>query len=64
VENGRYTYFEQSINLMRGPDMNCTCCQKRWYCITACAAVNSDLSRTYEKLPAVKKTVGMPWGVR
>jgi hypothetical protein len=63
VENGRYIYPEPS-HLIREPDMNCRCCQKRWYCLAACAAVNSDLSRTYEKLAAVKKTVAVPWATR
>jgi len=41
--------------------MTCDMCKKRWYCISACPKINSELSDTYEELTAVEKIITLPW---
>ena len=37
--------------------MTCEACKKRWYCITACPEINSELLDTYEELSAIENKI-------
>ena len=41
--------------------MVCNFCKKKWFCITACPEVNSELTTAYEALPEVSKMITWPW---